>query len=38
MNFKPGQAFLVCFIPDPLSGGTPHALEGMIALVPVASS
>jgi hypothetical protein len=36
MNFQPGQAFILCFIPDPLAGGTPHAFEGMVALVPVA--
>jgi hypothetical protein len=37
MNFTPGQTFLVCFIPDPLANGVPHAFEGMIELVDVAS-
>jgi hypothetical protein len=35
MDFAPGQAILVCFVPDPVTGGTPHAFEGMRALVPV---
>jgi hypothetical protein len=37
MNFTPGQAFLVCFVPDPLANGVPHAFEGMVELVDVAS-
>ena len=37
MNFTPGQAFMVCFVPDPLANGVPHAFEGMIELVDVAS-
>jgi hypothetical protein len=36
MNFSPGQAVLLCFVPDPVAEGIPHALEGMISLVPVA--
>jgi hypothetical protein len=35
MDFTPGQALLVCFIPDPLTGGTPHAFEGMAELFDV---
>jgi hypothetical protein len=36
MNFTPGQAFIVCFVPDPQADGAPHAAEGMVALVDVA--
>ena len=35
-NLGTGQAILVCFVPDPLAGGIPHAFEGMVSLVPVA--
>jgi hypothetical protein len=38
MNFEPGQTILACWIPDPLAGGTPHALEGMLQIFPVAES
>jgi hypothetical protein len=34
-DLEPGQAILVCFVPDPLAEGTPHAFEGMVSLVPV---
>jgi hypothetical protein len=27
---------LTCFIPDPLAGGIPHALEGMMQVIEVA--
>jgi len=36
IDLTPGQAVLVCFVPDPLAGGIPHAFEGMVSLVPVA--
>jgi hypothetical protein len=36
MDLAAGQAILVCFIPDPVAGGIPHALEGMIQLFDVA--
>ena len=35
MNFSPGQAVFLCFVPDPVAEGIPHAMEGMISLVPV---
>ena len=35
MDLAAGQAILVCFIPDPVAGGVPHAFEGMIQLVDV---
>jgi hypothetical protein len=38
MNFSPGQAVFLCFVPDPVAEGIPHAMEGMISLVPVAES
>ena len=36
MDFAPGQTLLLCFIPDPLAGGIPHAFEGMAQLFEVA--
>jgi hypothetical protein len=36
MDFAPGQTLLTCFIPDPLAGGIPHALEGMMQVIEVA--
>ena len=36
MDPAPGQVILVCFVPDPMAGGIPHAFEGMVSLVPVA--
>jgi hypothetical protein len=36
MDPAAGQAILICYIPDPVSGGVPHAFEGMIQLVDVA--
>lgn len=38
MDFEPGQAILACWIPDPLAGGIPHALEGMLQIFPVSES
>jgi len=38
MDTEPGQLILVCFVPDPVAGGIPHAFEGMVNLVPVAES
>src|SRR5918993_4140276 len=38
MDFAPGQVILACWIPDPLADFTPHALEGMLQLFPVAES
>lgn len=38
MDFAPGQAILACWIPDPLADFTPHALEGMLQIFPVAES
>ena len=35
MDFAPGQVILACWVPDPMAEGIPHALEGMISLVPV---
>jgi hypothetical protein len=35
MDFSPGQAVFLCFVPDPVAEGIPHAMEGMISLVPV---
>jgi hypothetical protein len=35
MDLEPGQAILTCWIPDPLAGGIPHALQGMIEIVEV---
>jgi hypothetical protein len=36
MDLQPGQVVLECWIPDPLAGDIPHALEGMIQLFDVA--
>ncbi|MDQ2654071.1 MAG: hypothetical protein M3Z20_13645 [Chloroflexota bacterium] len=36
MDVQPGQVGLECWIPDPLAGDIPHALEGMIQLFDVA--
>lgn len=36
MDFEPGQTLVACWIPDPLAGGLPHALEGMLQLFEVA--
>jgi hypothetical protein len=38
MDFAPGQAILACWIPDPLADFTPHALEGMLQIFPVAEN
>lgn len=35
MDFSPGQAIFLCFVPDPVAEWIPHAMEGMISLVPV---
>jgi hypothetical protein len=36
IDLEPGQLGLECWIPDPLAGDIPHALEGMIQLFDVA--
>jgi hypothetical protein len=36
IDLEPGQVGLECWIPDPLAGNIPHALEGMIQLFDVA--
>lgn len=36
LDLEPGQVVLACWIPDPLAGGAPHAIEGMIQLFDVA--
>ena len=36
IDLQPGQVGLECWIPDPLAGNIPHALEGMIQLFDVA--
>jgi hypothetical protein len=38
LNGEPGSVIIVCFVPDPKTGGTPHAFEGMVNLLPVAES
>jgi hypothetical protein len=38
LNAEAGQVIIVCFVPDPVAGGIPHAFEGMVSLVPVAES
>jgi hypothetical protein len=38
MDLDPGQAILACWIPDPVAGGVPHALEGMLQVVDVSGS
>ena len=35
---EPGQLIIVCFVPDPVAEGIPHAFEGMVSLLPVAES
>jgi hypothetical protein len=36
MDLDAGQIVLACWVPDPLAGGTPHALEGMLQIFDVA--
>lgn len=36
LDLQPGQVGLECWVPDPLAGNIPHALEGMIQLFDVA--
>jgi hypothetical protein len=36
LDLEPGQVILSCWVPDPLAGGAPHAMEGMIQLFDVA--
>jgi hypothetical protein len=36
IDLQPGQVGVECWIPDPLAGDVPHALEGMIQLFDVA--
>lgn len=36
LDLAPGQVGLECWIPDPLAGGVPHAMEGMMQLFDVA--
>src|SRR5215217_1930736 len=38
LDADPGSVIIACFVPDPVAGGIPHALEGMVNLVPVAES
>ena len=38
LNVESGSVIIVCFVPDPVTGGTPHAFEGMVNLLPVAES
>ena len=38
LNAESGSVIIVCFVPDPMTGGTPHAFEGMVNLLPVAES
>ena len=38
LDAEPGQLILVCFVPDPVAEGIPHAFEGMVSLLPVAES
>lgn len=35
LNAEPGSVIVVCFVPDPMAGGVPHAFEGMVNLLPV---
>jgi hypothetical protein len=35
LDAEPGQLIIVCFVPDPVAGGIPHAFEGMVSLLPV---
>jgi hypothetical protein len=36
LNAEPSQLILLCFVPDPVAGGIPHAFEGMVSLLSVA--
>ncbi len=36
LNAEAGSVILVCFVPDPVADGIPHAFEGMVSLLPVA--
>jgi len=38
LNGERGSVIIVCFVPDPVAGGIPHAFEGMVNLLPVAES
>ncbi|MDF3016461.1 MAG: hypothetical protein K0R44_1686 [Thermomicrobiales bacterium] len=38
LDAEPGQLIIVCFVPDPVADGIPHAFEGMVSLLPVAES
>jgi hypothetical protein len=38
LNGESGSVIIVCFVPDPVADGIPHAFEGMVSLVPVAES
>lgn len=38
MDLQPGRTMIACFVPDPLAGGTPHALEGMVEVLPATGS
>lgn len=38
LTLEPGQVILACFVPDPVAGGVPHAMEGMISVLDVAES
>ncbi len=38
LDAEPGQVIIVCFVPDPVADGIPHAFEGMVSLLPVAES
>jgi hypothetical protein len=35
LDAEPGQVIIVCFVPDPVAEGIPHAFEGMVSLLPV---
>ena len=34
LDLEPGYYILLCFVPDPLMGGVPHSVAGMIEVVP----
>ena len=36
LNAESGSVIIVCFVPDPVADGIPHAFEGMVSLLPVA--
>ena len=38
LDSEPGQVIIVCFVPDPMADGIPHAFEGMVSLLPMAES